>query len=78
MEQVDLALRIYRVGTEIAPCTRCENSVDPNSKPRRCVALPEKGKNSNRYTEYTRFRKSCDVRLRNRMPLASEWSSIDR
>jgi hypothetical protein len=60
------------MGTEIAPCTRCENSVDPDGKPRRYIAFPEKNKNNNRYTEYTRLRKSYDIRLQNRMPLASE------
>jgi hypothetical protein len=71
MEQIELAIRIYRVGTKMAPCTRCENSNQ------RCVALPQEGKNNDCCAEYTCFRKLCDIRSRNRMPLVSEWSSID-
>jgi hypothetical protein len=56
----------------MAPCTCCENSVDPYSKPRRCVTFPEKSKNNNRYTEYARLGKSYNIRLRNRIPSASE------
>jgi hypothetical protein len=57
---------------EIAPCTRYKNSIDPNNKPRCYIALPEKNKNNNRYIKYTYFRKSYDIRLRNRILLASE------
>jgi hypothetical protein len=72
MEQVDLVLCIYHVGTEITPYTCCENFIDPDSKPCCYVAFPEKNKNNNYYTEYTRFRKSYNIRLQNRIPLAFE------
>ncbi|TVY12480.1 hypothetical protein LARI1_G009638, partial [Lachnellula arida] len=71
-EQIELSLRIDRVGNEMAPCTRYEKS------DRRCVALPEDGKNSDRCAECARNGKSCDVRARNRMPSLSDWASIDR
>jgi hypothetical protein len=72
MEQVNLALRIYHVGTEIAPCTCCENSIDSDSNLCRYVAFPKKNKNSNCYSKYACLRKSYDICLRNRIPLASE------
>ncbi|CAG8976241.1 hypothetical protein HYALB_00012008, partial [Hymenoscyphus albidus] len=60
----------------MAPCTRCEKSVDFEGRPRRCVAIPDS--KYNRCAECSRQGKPCDYRERNQMPTLSDWASIEK
>jgi len=73
-ERIQLYLQIERLGIEMAPCTRCENS----KKGSKCLALPESSRDSGRCSECARVGKTCDYRAKNKMPSVSDWESFGR